>query len=310
MNEGIRQVGTGRRVDGKVALVTGAARGQGRSHAIVLAREGAQVIAVDICQQIPSVRYPMSVPADLEETKRLVEQQGQRCLAIEADVRSAHQMEKAIADGIDEFGKIDILVINHGIAHMASWADTTEELWRDAIDTMLSGVWYSVRPAIPHMIENGGGSIIMISSTAGLKPVATATAYIAAKHGVLGLMRSLSAQLGEHWIRVNAVLPGNVLSPMVDNDYVLGHFAGGRPSAEIADAEFPAQTMNILPIPWVQPQDISNAVLFLASEEARYVTGIAMPVDAGMLNQPPGIPLIATEKIADLEQQHAQVGAG
>ena len=297
------------RVEGKVALVTGAARGQGRSHAVALAAEGAQVIATDICEQIPGVPYPMSVPADLEETRRMVEGQGQRCLAIKADARSEAQMERAVVDGIGEFGKIDILVVNHGVTHLSGWADLTDEEWQVQFETNLLGGWHTIRPAIPHMIENGGGSIIMTASSASVRALYAVTAYTAVKHGVIGLMRALSAELGQHWIRVNAICPGAIPTPMNINDHNLSFFAGGKEGAGMSEAEFPLQAMNLLPTAWVQPEEISRAMLYLASDDARMVTGVVLPVDAGMVNQPSGVPLIATTRIAELEQQAQDAGS-
>lgn len=289
------------RVSGKVALVTGAARGQGRAHATTLAREGAQIVAIDICDQIPSVAIPMSTPEDLERTAALVEQQDQRCLAIEADTRDSARMRDVIDRTISEFGRIDIVAANHGIAHLTGWEDVTDAEWRDSLDTNVVGVWNSVRPAIPHMIEQGGGSIIMTASIAGFRAFHQMPVYTAAKHAVVGLMRSLSADLGRHWIRVNVIAPGMTDTPMNDNDVVWGVFSGGKPGATADDARFTCDNMNLLPVPWAPPEALANGLLFLASDESKHVTGMVLPVDSGMGNQPPGIPIGATERLAELE---------
>jgi SDR family mycofactocin-dependent oxidoreductase len=289
------------RVEEKVALITGGARGQGRSHAVTLAREGASIVISDICEQIPSVPVPMSTPDDLQETVRLVEEQDQRCIAIQADARSAEQMQRVVDRTIEEFGRIDIVAANHGICHLSGWEDTTEQEWRDSFETNVLGIWNAVRPAIPHMIQQGGGSIIMTSSVAGFRPLYAATAYTAGKHAVIGLMRSLAAELGRHWIRVNAVCPGNTFTPMNDNPVVWGLMAGGKQNATEADGRCPMESMNVLPTPWAQPDAISEAVLYLASDAAKHVTGVMLPVDSGMGLQPPGLPLKAATRLAELE---------
>jgi SDR family mycofactocin-dependent oxidoreductase len=288
------------RVDGKVVLITGAARGQGRSHAVTLAAEGASIIAIDICDQIASVPYAMATQADLDETVRLVEALDRRCLGIKADCRSSEQMKSVVDAAIAEFGRIDILSVNHGIFSINPWDEVTGEEWDDTIATDLTGVWRATRPVIPHMIEQGAGAIVFTSSGAGLSSVRRMGPYLAAKHGVIGLMRWLAAELAPHWIRVNAICPGNVATPMVHNPQVLSVFSGGKADATVDDAAFAAQAMSLLPIPWLQPEDISRALLFLACDEARYITSFAMPVDAGYLIQPPGIPPIAIERITEL----------
>jgi SDR family mycofactocin-dependent oxidoreductase len=287
------------RLDGKVALITGAARGQGRSHAVTLAREGAQIVATDLCEQIESVPYALATQADLDETVRLVEDLDQRALGIKADARSSDQMRAAVEETVSEFGRLDILVVNHGTVIPVGWEQMTDDIWDEQIETLLSAVWRTTRAAIPQMIEQGGGSIVFTSSVAGLTGYYSMAAYTAAKHGVIGLMRALSADLAPSWIRVNAVCPTNVATPLLHNQTMLDLFTG-KPGATVEDMAWPAQTMNLLPIPWVEPEDVSNAVLFLASEESRYMTGVALPVDAGLLNQPPGVPPMASQRIAEL----------
>jgi SDR family mycofactocin-dependent oxidoreductase len=294
------------RVDGKVALVTGGARGQGRSHAVTLAREGARLVVTDICEQIATVQFPMGTQADLDETVRLVEEFDQPCIGIKADARSAEQMQ-AVADRVrDEFGRIDILAVNHGITHASGWENTTADEWRDELDTNLLGVWNTVRPVIPSMIEQRAGSIVFTASVNALAPLHNLTSYTAAKHGVIGLMRGLSADLGQYWIRVNAVCPGVVDTPMNNNDWAVAIVTGGREGATWADTFFAFESLSLLPAPVMPPEAISNAVLFLASDESKWITGVALPVDMGQLNQPPGIPLIAARRIAELEHALAE----
>ena len=261
------------KLDGKVAVITGGARGQGRSHAVTLAREGADIVICDIAAQIDTVPYPMSTPEDLEETKRLVEDLDRRCVAVQADVRDGAQMQAVAERAMSEFGRIDILLANAGIAGFASggsW-ELTDAQWRDMIDTNLTGVWQSCKAVIPHMIAGGrGGSIVITSSTAGLKGFAGTGHYVAAKHGVVGLMRTLAIELAPHNIRVNTVHPTGVNTPMVVND-AIAQMLGDNPSA----------IANLLPVEMLEPVDISNAILWLVSDDARYVTGVTLPVDAG-----------------------------
>ena len=288
------------RLAGRVALVTGAARGQGRAHAVRLAEEGADIVATDLCEDMASVGYDLATEDDLKETTRLVEALDRRCVSIKADSRDIEVMEKVTETAMSELGRIDVLVVNHGILIMRSWDEWTQGDWQDLLDTNLTGVWNATRPVLPHMVAAGSGSIIFTASVSGLLAQVGMLPYNAAKHGVVGLMRSLSATMGPHNIRVNTVCPGNVGSPMLLNDMVATAFAGGAPGATVEDIRFPAQAMNLLPVPWVEPVDVSNAVLFLASDEARYVTGVNLPVDAGFLNTPRGVPAIAAERIAQL----------
>src|SRR3984893_2593426 len=270
------------RVEGKVAFITGAARGQGRSHAVRLAEEGADIIAVDICAQIGSVPYEMATPADLAETVREVESLDRRIVAAEADVRDYAALKAALDDGVAQLGGLDIVSANAGIASFAPAADLEEATWQDMIDVNLTGVWHAAKAAIPHLIAGGrGGSIVLTSSTAGLVALPNMAHYVAAKHGVVGLMRTLALELAPHSIRVNSVHPTGVNTPMVQNEPTMRVFL---PGVENPTAEQYAKAMgalNALPIPWVEPRDVSNAVLFLASDEARYITGVTLPVDAG-----------------------------
>lgn len=269
------------RFDGKVALVTGAARGQGRSHAIALASEGARIIACDINKQIETVPYPMSTPADMAETIKLVEEQDQRILFREADVRDRAAMRELIAEGISEFGHIDIIAANAGIADTVSAVDMTQEAWDDQIGTNLTGVWNSIQPALQPMIDRGtGGAIVITSSLYGVSaPPGNLAHYTAAKHGVVGLMRALANELAPHNIRVNTVHPTYVHTDMVENDAFYRAFNPDAPTRENFLSTL--RELNHLPFSWMDPSDITNAVLYLVGDGARYVTGHTLMVDGG-----------------------------
>jgi SDR family mycofactocin-dependent oxidoreductase len=270
------------RVEGKVAFITGAARGQGRSHAIRLAQEGADIIAVDLCAQVDSVPYAMSTPDDLARTVKEVEALGRRIVASQADVRDYDALKSAVDDGVAELGRLDVVSANAGIASFARAHELSEQTWRDMIDTNLTGVWHAAKAAIPHLIDGGrGGSIILTSSTAGLMPLLNAGHYVSAKHGVVGLMRTLALELAPHMIRVNSLHPTSVNTDMIQNDPTYALFRPDLEHPTRDDAEPAFTSLNALPIPWVEPVDISNALLFLASDEARYITGVTLPVDAG-----------------------------
>ena len=287
------------RLDGKVAFITGAARGQGRAHAVTLAREGASILAVDICEEIEGVQYDLATEEDLHETVRLVEELDQKCVAVKADARSSEQMRAAAGCAASEFGGIDIGVINHGIVMAASWEELTDADWDTMIETNLSSVWRAARAVIPHLIERGGGSLMLTASAAGLRTFYGLPSYVAAKHGVVGLAKALAVELGPHWVRVNALCPGNVSTPMFHNQYIHDMYHGG-PGGTKETAVFPAQASHILPIPWFEPEAIANAVVYLASDDGKYVTGTAFSVDAGMTATPPGVPPIAATRLAEL----------
>lgn len=266
---------------GKVAFITGAARGQGRAHAVRLASEGADIIAVDLCDQIASVPYPLSTADDLTATVKLVEETGARIVAGQADVRDRATLATALQSGLGEFGRLDIVVANAGIAPMQSGADG----WRDVIDVNLTGVHHTVEVAIPTMIVQGdGGSIVLISSTAGLVGIgsrdAGAIGYTAAKHGMVGLMRVYANLLAQHSIRVNSVHPAGVDTPMINNEFTRQWLA-----QMTAEADSPPDMSNALPVRVLQPEDIANAVAWLVSDQARYITGVTLPVDAGFVNK-------------------------
>ncbi|MEQ3552492.1 mycofactocin-coupled SDR family oxidoreductase [Pseudonocardia nematodicida] len=267
------------RLEGKVALVSGAARGQGRSHAVRLAEEGADVIAFDLCGRLDSVHYPLSRPEDLAETVKLVEELDRRIVAREADVRDTAAVQSVVEAGVAEFGRLDIVCGNAGIAGFAdnTWSITDDE-WEEMIGVNLTGVWKTVRAAVPAMIDAGnGGAIVLTSSTAGVKGMARTGHYVAAKHGVVGLMRNLATELAPYSIRVNTVHPTGVNTPMVTNDYIGGIISG--------DPSFGENLQNMLPVEMVEPVDISNAIVYLASDEGRYVTGTMLPVDGGFLQK-------------------------
>jgi SDR family mycofactocin-dependent oxidoreductase len=268
------------RVEGKVAFITGAARGQGRSHALRLAQEGADIIAVDICDQIETVPYGMATPDDLRETVKQVENLDRRIVSRQADVRDLGALESVVAEGIAEFGRLDIVCANAGIGSVARCWEFTERQWQDTLDVNLTGVWKTVRAAIPVMIEQGsGGSIILTSSSAGLVGFPNLGAYAAAKHGVTGLMRTLAVELAPHSIRCNALYPNTVNTAMVHNP-MFYEFAGVA-GATRAEAEAAFKTMHALPIAQMEPIEVSNLVLWLASDESRYITGTTQVIDAG-----------------------------
>ncbi len=270
------------RVRGKVAFITGAARGQGRSHAVALAREGADIVALDIADQIESVPYPMSSPEDLVETVRLVEEEGGRCLPVVADVRDIHAMERAVKETMAEFGRLDIVLANAGVLHVSGGEETLDESavrWADAVGVMHTGVYNTIRVVQQPMIDQGqGGSIVITSSTAGLSGMHDGSggiaAYCASKHGVVGLMRGYAKILGRHGIRVNTVHPMGVATPMIVNDNFQKYHADHSDVMEVSP--------RLLPITLLEPKDIRDAIVWLVSDESRAVTGITLPVDCGV----------------------------
>lgn len=271
------------RVEGKVAFITGAARGQGRSHAVRLAAEGADIIAIDICQTFENSPALGATAEDLAETADLVKNLGRRIVTAEVDVRDAAAVQAAVDSGVEQLGRLDIIAANAGIGTTGVKLDRmSEDLWQEMIDVNLSGVWKSVKAGVPHMLAGGrGGSVILTASVAGTKAYPHTGHYVAAKHGVVGLMRSFAVELGQHSIRVNSVHPTHVNSPMLMNEKTYRMFRPDLENPGQADLEPICRTFHMLPIPWVEVEDISNAVLFLASDEARYITGVTLPVDAG-----------------------------
>lgn len=268
-------------LDGKVAFITGAARGQGRAHAVKLASEGAGIIAVDLCDQIASVPYPMATQEDMAATVKLVEDAGARIVARQADVRDRTGLESALQEGIAELGRLDIVIANAGIAPMA-----TADAWQDVIDVNLTGVYHTIDVAMRPLIrQHDGGSIVLTSSVAGLvgmgAPIAGAVGYTAAKHGIVGLMRAYANFLAPYSIRVNSVHPAGVNTPMIDNEFTRSWLDGVAQQRQGGGPDMG----NALPVETLEPDDIANAVLWLVSDSARYVTGVTLPVDAGFVNK-------------------------
>ena len=262
------------RVEGKVAFVTGAARGQGRSHAIRLAEEGADIIAVDVPGDYESVGYPMGTEAELADTVKAVEALDRRIVAARADVRDLAALRSAVDDGVAQLGRLDVVCANAGICTVQTWDEVTPQVWQDTLDTNLTGVWNTFVVSVPHLIAAGGGSIIATSSTAGIKGLPFLAPYVAAKHGVVGISRTMANELAKHRIRVNTVHPTGVDTPMVAG-------LGGLDPILNKDPELGPIFMNTYPVEMVDARDISNAVLWLASDESRYVTGLELTVDAG-----------------------------
>jgi SDR family mycofactocin-dependent oxidoreductase len=270
------------RLKNKVALITGAARGQGQSHAARLAEEGADIIAIDICGPVESAPYEGSTPDNLAETVKLVEKQGQRIMAREADVRDLAALEAIVAEGVAEFGGIDIVSANAGICTTGAAWEISEEQWQEMIDINLTGVWKTTKAVIPSMIARGqGGSITITSSVCGIAGIANLGHYAAAKHGIVGLMRTLAVELAPHNIRCNTIMPTTVNTPMLNNPALYGVFFPDIENPTLDDAKGAFIHLNALRTPWMEPIDISNALLHLASDEARYVTGTTHFVDGG-----------------------------
>ncbi len=269
------------KLDGKVAVVTGGARGQGRSHALTLAREGADIVVCDIASQIETVPYTMSTETQLNETVRLVEDLDRRAVAVKADVRDLSQMEGVASKAMSEFGHIDILCANAGIFSFGTVAEMSDQMWRDLIDTNLTGVFHAMRAVVPHMIRQNYGRIVATSSMAGKMGFPNIAHYVAAKWGVIGLVKSLALEVAGSGITVNAVCPTTVNTDMINNDAAYRLFLPGveNPTREQAMPAF--QAMNPIPIPWVEPQDISNAILFLVTDDSRYITGETIAIAAG-----------------------------
>ncbi len=271
------------RVEGKVAFVTGAARGQGRSHAVRLAEEGADIIAVDVCRPIENTPEPHSTPEDLAETAELIKAADRRVVTAEVDVRDFDGLRRVVDGAVEQLGRLDIVVANAGIGTPGAMLDEMDEpRWQQTLDVNLTGVWKSVKAAVPHIKAGGrGGSVILTSSVGGLKAYPHVGHYVTAKHGVVGLMRTFAVELGQYSIRVNSVHPTHVGTDMLLNESTYRSFRPDLANPGPDDIKPICQMFHMLPIPWVQAVDISNAVLFLASDESRYVTGVPLPIDAG-----------------------------
>jgi (+)-trans-carveol dehydrogenase len=270
------------RLENKVAFITGAAHGQGRAHAVRMAQEGADIIAIDVCAQLPTVHYVMGTEEDLAETVRLVEAEDRRIIATKADVRDADALDAAVAAGVAELGRLDIIVGNAGISSTGSVLEITEEEWDAVVDVDLKGVWLTCKAGVPHILEHRqGGSIIITSSAAGLHAFANLAHYASAKHGLVGLMRVLAVELGPSNIRVNSIHPTQVDTPMLLDPYNYKLFRPDLEDPQLEDLAEVSNAMHTLPVDFVHDVDIANAAVFLASDEARYITGVPLPVDAG-----------------------------
>jgi SDR family mycofactocin-dependent oxidoreductase len=268
--------------DGKVVLITGGARGQGRSHALRFAREGADVAFCDVAAQLDTVPYAMATPDDLAETVRQVEELDRRCVGVTADVRDQAAVTAFAEQARTELGRIDFLLANAGIFSFSTVAEMTDDLWDQMIGTNLTGVYHAMRAVLPTMVEQGSGRIVATSSMAGKVGMANIAHYCAAKWGVIGLVKSLALEVGQHGITVNAICPTTVETDMVQNEATYRLFLPDAPNPTLDDALPAFASMNAIPVPWVEPIDISNAMAFLCSDEARYITGETIAVAAGM----------------------------
>ncbi|MCU1480966.1 MAG: putative short-chain dehydrogenase [Subtercola sp.] len=273
------------RVEGKVAFITGVARGQGRSHAVRLAQEGADIIGIDLLEEVPGAPYGRATEEDLAETVRQVEALDRRIIVSKADVRDFSSLKTAVDEGVAQFGRLDIVSANAGISTaMMPTEELDEDIWQNMIDTNLSGVWRTAKATIPHLKAGGrGGSIVLTSSEAGLRGFQNVAHYVSAKHGVIGLMRTLALELAPFVIRVNSLHPTQVDTPMIMNEATYRLFDPTTPSPTREDFAPVSQSLNALPIPWVEAVDISNALLFLSSDEGRYITGQPLAIDAGAI---------------------------
>ncbi len=266
----------------KVAFITGAARGQGRAFAERLAADGMDIVAVDICDDIGGVSYPLATPDDLALTEAAVKAAGRRVLTVRADVRESAAMKETAERAVAELGSIDVVVANAGVFAAAHAWDTSEEVWSAVIGSNLTGAWHTARATVPYMLEQGSGSLVFVSSIAGVKGIEHLGAYAASKHGVVGLMRTLAVELAPHHIRANAVCPSNVGTLILHNESMYRLF---RPDGERDDESLREAfaSVNKMPVPWIEPDDVAGAVAWLVSDEARFVTGAVLPVDAGAL---------------------------
>jgi SDR family mycofactocin-dependent oxidoreductase len=267
----------GNRVAGKVALVTGAARGQGRADALRLAEEGADVIVIDVCAPLPSVAYDSATPADLAETVGLVEKTGRRALPGVADIRDLEALRGIVDDAVRELGRLDVVVANAGICVPKPWDQVTPQIFADTISTNVTGTWNTVMAAAPHLVRAGGGSVILISSAAGIKVQPFMVPYTTSKFAVRGMAKAFAAELAKHNIRVNSVHPTGVLTPMGSGD-----MAAELMAAIGADERLGAMFMNMMPVDITQPEDVADTVLFLASDESKYITAHEIAPDAGV----------------------------
>lgn len=273
-----------RRFEDKVVFITGAARGQGREAAVRFAAEGANVIGVDLAAQLESIPYTMATPEDLATTVAQVEQVGGAMVSRVADVRDLAALEGAVAEGLERFGRLDMVVANAGVMATSLFTELSEAAWDEIVGTNLTGVWKTVRAAAPAIIEaDRGGSVVVTSSIAGLKGMWVSAPYVASKHGVTGLMKTMALELSPNNIRVNSVHPSSVRTPMIENEYFTGVMRGDLENPTFEDVADVLNPMQALDLPWLESADIANAVLWLCSDEARGITGVSLPVDGGNL---------------------------
>ncbi|MGH3256483.1 MAG: mycofactocin-coupled SDR family oxidoreductase [Streptosporangiaceae bacterium] len=279
-------MGEGGEWSGKVVFVTGVARGQGRSHALEFARRGADVGGLDLCAPIATVPYALAAPADLKQTEEEIRSLGGRAVLEVGDVRDPARVRAVVARVLDSFGQIDVVITNAGVFSVGDPLTLSPETWRDVLDVNLTGVWNTVQACLPAMVEGGrGGSIVMTSSIGGVQGLLQCPHYVASKHGVIGLMRALANELAPYRIRVNAVCPTNVNTPMIQNPANYRTFRPDLEEPRSEDIVDVASAMHLLDVPWVEPEDVTAAVVWLASDAARYLTGVALPVDAGLLEK-------------------------
>lgn len=272
-----------KRFENKVVFVTGAARGQGKNHAIRFAREGADIIAVDACDSIETVLYEGPTELDLADTAAQVEAAGGRIIARKVDVRDLAGLQATVAEGVDAFGRLDVIVGNAGIVGYGKLVEMSELEWQTMIDIDLTGVWKTIRAGVPAMIMAGnGGNVVLTSSTAGWKALNTLGHYVAAKHGVVGLSRNLANEVAEYGIRVNALAPTNVNTIMLNNSGVFRMFRPDLENPTLDDAMSGFKEHHLIKEPWLEVDDVSNAVLWMCSDEARYMTGTIFQIDMGV----------------------------
>jgi SDR family mycofactocin-dependent oxidoreductase len=271
------------RLEGKVAVISGAARGQGWAHAVRLAEEGADIIAFDACGPVPSQGTPVATPEDLAETVKRVEALDRRIISGQIDIRDSAALDSFVASSVAELGRLDIVAANAGVqGNPGPIAELSAEEFSNVIDTNLKGTFNTVRACIPHLLSGGrGGSIVLTSSSIALRAVPNLGPYASAKTGIIGLTRTLALELGEHSIRVNSLHPTTVRTPMLINDINYRMFRPDLENPTLDDVIPVYRSLNVLPVPFVEAEDVANALLFLVSDEARYITGVSLPVDAG-----------------------------
>lgn len=265
----------------RIALITGGARGQGRAHALALAELGADIVICDRCADSPVLAYPLATPADMEETARLVEERGRRCLALQADTGDRAAMDAVVARGMAEFGRIDIAIANAGVSAAAPIPQIAGELWEEVISSNLTGVFNTIAAVTPHMVATGYGRIVTISSMMGRSAAPGMTAYSAAKWGVIGVTKAAALELAPHGITANVVAPGNISTPMVHNDALYARMRPDLDHPGREDVESVFASLHAQPVPFLEPEEVTRAVLFLADEKSAHLTGTVIPVDAG-----------------------------